>query len=237
VYDRSTAFYDAIYRAVGNDYAADSERVHRIIKANARTTGRRLLDVACGTGRHVEHLKRQYAVEGTDINPSMLEVARQRNPEIAFHLADMAELDLGTTFDAVICLFSSIGYVRTFDKLQRTMRAFARHMAPGGVVIVDGWMTPDRWRVGYLHATLVDEPELKIARISRSEQQGTTSIMEMHHLVVTPDGAESFVERHEMGLFTVEEYRAAFEAAGLAVTYDPAGGYDGRGLYLGVKSA
>ena len=237
MYDKSALYYDAIYRAVGNDYAADAERVHQLIQANTRSAGRWLLDVACGTGRHIEHLKGHYAIKGVDINPSMLEVARQRNPEITFHLADMTELQLGTTFDAVICLFSSIGYVRTVDNLHRTAQAFARHTAPGGVVIVDSWITPDRWRVGYLHAQLVDEPELKIARISRSDRQGIMSMMDMHHLVMTPSGAESFVERHEMGLFTTEEYRAAFEAAGLAVTYDPEGGYDGRGVYVGLKPA
>ena len=81
----------------------------------------------------------------------------------------------------------------------------------------------------------MDEPDLKVARFSRSDQVGTCSIMEMHHLVVTRDGAETFMERHELGLFTPEQYCAAFEQAGLAVTYDPDGGYRGRGGYVGVR--
>ena len=81
----------------------------------------------------------------------------------------------------------------------------------------------------------MDEPDLKIARLTRSEQVGTCSIMEMHHLVVTQDGADAFVERHEMGLFAPAQYCAAFEQAGLAVTYDPDGGYRGRGGYVGVR--
>ena len=81
----------------------------------------------------------------------------------------------------------------------------------------------------------MDEPDLKIARLSRSEQIGTLSIMEMHHLVVTDDGADTFVERYEMGLFTSAQYCAAFEQAGLLVTYDADGGYRGRGGYVGVR--
>lgn len=237
MFQRSARYYDTIYRAMGLDYAADAERVHRFIQSSLRSGGRRLLDVACGTGRHVEHLREHYDVEGADNSPEMLEIARQRNPGTRFHLGDMATLDLGDTFDAVICLFSSIGYVQTVERLDRTLRAFARHTVPGGVVVVESWMTPDNWHPGYLHALLVDEPDLKVARLSRSLRDGILSIMEMHHLVVTAEGAHSFVERHEMGLFTPEQYRASFERAGLTVTFDPDGGLAGRGVYVGVRPA
>ncbi len=235
MFSKSAAYYDAIYRMIGLDYEADAEKVHQVIQANTRSTGRRLLDVACGTGRHAEYLTRWYEVTGVDLSPEMLEIARQRNPALTFHLGDMTRLQLGEAFDAVICLFSSIGYARTVDGLQRTLRAFAEHTAPGGVVVVHGWLRPEQWRPGHLAADLVDEPEIKLARLSRSEQEGTVSIMEMHHLVVTAAGAESFAERHEMGLFTVEQYREAFEEAGLSVTCDLEGGYQGRGLYVGRK--
>jgi ubiquinone/menaquinone biosynthesis C-methylase UbiE len=237
MFDTSAAYYDAIYRAAGKDYAAEAARVHEIVQRSTRGAGRRLLDVACGTGGHVEHLKQWYAVEGVDLSPEMLEIARSRNPEVTFHLGDMTTLRLGETFDAVICLFSSIGYVQTVETLNQTLRAFARHTAPGGVVVVDGWMTPDRWKPLYLDALLVNEPDLKIARLSRNVQEGMRSIMNMHHLVVTAEGATSFVERHEMGLFTPEQYCAAFEQAGLTVTYDPDGGLSGRGVYVGVRPA
>ena len=235
MYDRSAAYYDAIYGAVGNDYAADADRVHATIVARKQSQGHRLLDVACGTGGHVEYLKQHYEVEGVDISPAMLEIARQRNPDVTFHLADMARMQLGTTFDAVICLFSSIGYAKTVEALHQTLQTFARHTTPGGVVIVDGWLGPEQWQPRYLAANLVDEPDLKIARLSRSDQVGTLSIMEMHHLVVTHDGADTFVERHEMGLFTSAQYCTAFEQAGLTVTYDPDGGYRGRGGFVGVR--
>jgi ubiquinone/menaquinone biosynthesis C-methylase UbiE len=235
MFDRSASYYDAIYRSVGNDYAADADRAHATILATKQSRGHRLLDVACGTGGHVEHLKLHYEVEGVDISPAMLDIASRRNPDVTFHLADMTHLQLGTTFDAVICLFSSIGYVKTIEALHQTIEAFARHTVPGGVVLVDGWLQPEQWRPRYLSADLVDEPDLKIARLSRSEQNGTLSIMEMHHLVVTRDGADTFVERHEMGLFTSAQYCAAFEQAGLVVTYDPDGGYRGRGGYVGVR--
>jgi len=165
----------------------------------------------------------------------MLDIARRRNPEVTFHQGDMATFQLGATFQAVVCLFSSIGYVQTVERMNQTLRRFASHTAPGGVVVVDSWITPDRWKRSHLQALLVDETDLKLARLSRSDQDGMLSILELHHLVVTAAGAESFVERHEMGLFTPEQYRAAFEEAGLTVTYDPHGGPLGREVYVGLR--
>jgi hypothetical protein len=102
-------------------------------------------------------------------------------------------------------------------------------------VAVHGWVRPDRWRGDGLTAELADEPDLKVARLSRSWREGDVSVIEMHHLVVTRGGGESYVERHEMGLFSPERYHAAFERAGLRmVDHDSEAGGE-RGLYLGVK--
>ena len=68
-----------------------------------------------------------------------------------------------------------------------------------------------------------------------SGREGSLSIMSFEYLVGTPAGIESFSERHEATLFTDEEYRAAFAAAGLVVEHDPEG-LIGRGLYIGRHS-
>jgi hypothetical protein len=80
----------------------------------------------------------------------------------------------------------------------------------------------------------VDEPELKIARMNLAEREGDLSVMDMHHLVATPAGVEHIVARHELGLFTVEQYEDAFRAAGLDVELFPEA-LNGRGRYVGVR--
>ena len=75
----------------------------------ARATGH----VACGTGLHLEHLRKDYEVEGLDISEEMLTVARDRLPGVPLHVADMA--DLGTCFDAITCLASSISHMLSED--------------------------------------------------------------------------------------------------------------------------
>jgi ubiquinone/menaquinone biosynthesis C-methylase UbiE len=236
MYTDSAEVYDAIYSA-RIDFATATERLHGLIEQHKQTSGTTLLDVACGTGAYLTHLRTWYAVEGLDLAPDMLAVARRKEPDVPFHESDMADFDLGRRYDALICLSSSIGYVKTIPRLRQTLQTFARHLVPGGVAIVGRWFTPDEWIPGHQSAELIEEPDRKIARMNVSSQDGRLSIMDMHYLVATAHGIEHFTERHEMGLFTRDEYLAAFEAAGLDVVDEAPSFLPGRSLYIAVAPA
>ena len=233
-YERQAAYYDAIYAGHGKDYAAESEALHGIIEAYKKTAGKDLLDVACGTGVHLTYLKNWYTAEGLDLDASMLNVARLRHPDLTFHRADMTTFDLGRQFDAVTCLFSAIGYARTLDGLNAAIDHMARHVRPGGVLVVEPWFSPEQWQVGTTHATYIDQSGLKLARMSISERKGDVSVLRFHFLVATLADVQYFNELHELGLFTREQYLAAFTSAGLTVGYNEQG-LTGRGLYVGIK--
>ena len=55
--------------------------------------------------------------------------------------------------------------------------------------------------------------------------------MEFHYLIGTKNGVKHVTERHEMGLFTVDDMKAAFTEADLNVVFDD-DGLTGRGLYI-----
>lgn len=229
---RETAeLYDVIYSF--KDYAAETAALIGHLERHRRSPGRRLLDVACGTGHHLAHLQAHYDVEGLDLDPAMLVIARLRLPGVPLHQGDMQAFDLGRRFDAVTCLFSSIGYVRTLEGLEQTARTLARHLLPGGVLALEPWLTPETFRPGTLHALFIDQPELKIARFNRSTVEGRLSVLDFHYLIATSQGIEHRTERHELGLFTLEEYAGALAGAGLRPVVDPEG-LSGRSLLLGL---
>jgi SAM-dependent methyltransferase len=229
VFSRSARLYDPIYASI-RDYPHEAAELDRLIQER-RPGARTLLDVACGTGAHLEHVAGRYDVAGLDLDPEMLEVARERLPQASFHQGDMADFDLGRSFDAVVCMFSSIGYVRTEERLRSALAAMARHLHPGGVLAVEPWLSPDVWQDRHVGGVFVDEPDLKIARMNAARRDGNVSVVDFHYLVATPAGVEHFTELHELGLFTVEQHLAAFRAAGLEAEHDPEGPM-GRGLYV-----
>jgi len=227
-------YYDKIYSF--KDYEQEAKEITRIVEESLHSEGRRLLDVACGTGRHIEYLKDQFEVEGLDISREMLEIARVRNPNVTFHQADMTDFNLGKKFDVITCLFSAIGYAKTRELAGSAIACMSRHLLVGGLLIVEPWFPPEAWHAGTVHATLIDEPNLKIARVNTSFVKGHLSYFDLHHLIGTPEGTTHFVEHHELGLFTIEEMRKMFADAGLSVQYDPEG-LTGRGLYVGKKNS
>jgi SAM-dependent methyltransferase len=229
VYKQSVKLYDAIYHF--KDYGAASERLHEFIQRFHRGACT-FLDVACGTGKHAEWLQQHYEVEGLDVSDDMLAIARERCPRLRFHCASMVAFDLGRTFDVVACLFSSIGYVKTVENFFRTVETLARHVAPGGLLIVEPYFTPDSYWVGRLTMNVVDTTDHKIVWMYLSERVDRVSRLDIHYLIGTPSGVEDFRELHEIGLFTHEEYVNAFHRSGFDLHHDPVGLFQ-RGLYIG----
>lgn len=232
MFSKSAWLYDAIYAF--KDYAAESARVRELISEHGQSGGTTLLDAACGTGMHLAFLKDSYDVAGLDLDPELLAVARERLPDTPFYQGDMRAFDLGRQYDAVVNLFSAIGYAKTLEGLNNTVVAMARHLKPGGVLVVEPWITAERFDPRGIHARFVDEPDLKIARMNMAQVVDGVSILDFHYLVGTPEGVEYFTEHHELGLYTHEQYMAAFEAADLGIFHDP-DGLMGRGLYIGTK--
>lgn len=237
MFTKSYNFYDAIYSFI--DYQAESQLLIQLIQENKLSPGNSLLDVACGTGQHIVFLRKHYQVEGLDLQPEMLEIARQRNPDIVFHHADMIDFALHKRFDVIVSMFSSIGFVKTITNLRRCIVALAEHLQPGGVLIIEPWVLRGNFIDGYLGSVFIDQPDLKIARINSSHIVDGLSILQFHFLVGTKDSINHFTEQHELGLFSHEEYHSAFQDAGLITHFRKEGPKSqqlyNRGLYIGVK--
>jgi SAM-dependent methyltransferase len=144
----------------------------------------------------------------------------------------MRTLDLGRRFDAITCLFSAIGHLADTTELRMAIAAMARHLEPGGVLVVEPWIEPEAWLSDRPSLLTVDEPDLKIARVTLTGRRGNTSTLDFRYLVATPDVITTHAEQMELALFTAAEMRHAFEQAELDVEHDP-DGLIGRGLFVG----
>jgi SAM-dependent methyltransferase len=229
----SPELYDAIYHF--KNYAGECDRLRSLINGNV-AGARTILDVACGTGEHAKFLKRHYAVDGIDINDDYLRIARLKNPSGNYSPADMTDFDLGRSYDVVTCLFSAIGIVRTFERLDRAIACMARHVRPGGALIIEPWFSPEQWRPGRPLILAGEVGADHVYRISTSIKEGQQSVLLYSYLRCAPHSIEHYYERIELGLFTRDEMTWAFEFAGMQVRYDPEG-LMGRGLYIGKHAS
>ena len=235
MFSRTAHLYDAVYSF--KDYPTEAARLRELVEE--RVPGARtLLDVACGTGKHLAELRAWYDVEGVDLDPALLAIARERLPDVPLHEGNMVAFDLGREFDVVTCLFSSIAYTVTEERLRAATAALARHVAPGGLLVIEPWILPEQWKPDFVGAVFVDEPELKVARMNAhgGGPPGDVLVMEFEYLVGTPERVERFTERHEVGMFTKEQYLGAVAGAGLGAEWEDEGLF-GRGLVLGARGA
>jgi SAM-dependent methyltransferase len=226
----SAELYDAIYHF--KNYQRESEHLHNLI-GRLVSGARTLLDVACGTGEHGKFLKQYYAVDGIDLNNSYLEAARTKNPSGKYRSADMTDFDLGLRYDVVTCLFSAIGYVKTAESVERAIASMARHVRPGGALLVEPWFPPDRWKPGTISINTGETQDGLVCRLALSRRQDKLSIISLHYLHGTRHGVRYYTEHLELGLFSKEEMAHSFHRAGMHVSYEPEG-LIGRGLYIGT---
>lgn len=143
---RYAELYDLFY--ADKPYAEEARFVHDRIQEFGRRPTREILELACGTGRHAFELEKfGYQIIATDRSAGMLEIARRKAAEkksrVAFASGDMQNLELPTKeYDAVICLFDSIGYLKTDDALRDVLRDIWSRLRPDGIFIFEFWHAP-----------------------------------------------------------------------------------------------
>jgi ubiquinone/menaquinone biosynthesis C-methylase UbiE len=232
-FHQTAELYDLVYSHL--DYAGHAATVEGIIRER-HPEATSLLDVACGTGKHLAIWRGRFdRVVGLDLDEALLEVAAERIPDVPLHHGDYTDFDLGETFDAVTCLFSSIGYARTPERLDAAVASMARHLTAGGVLIIEPWYRKEMLVPPWVRLHTVERDDVVLARSSVMKVGDVESDMEMNYLVTTAEGTERFTERHVMGLFTPDQFERGFTAAGLVFEWDPEGTYLGRGLAVGVR--
>jgi ubiquinone/menaquinone biosynthesis C-methylase UbiE len=227
VFSESAEYYDLVYRK--KDYRGEVVKLEKLFDQYV-PEGRTLLDIACGTGEHLRFLS-GYQIAGIDLDPNFVRLVQEKLPGGRFQVADMSQFELGSKFDIVLCLFSSIGYLTTAEKILSALTCFKRHLAPGGAIFVEPFFEPDVWRTGFTSMTAAEDGDRKVCRIMTSSREGDRSILIGHYLFAEGAKVRHAVERHELRLTSRAEWQEFFRVAGLQAEY-LAEDFSSRGLYV-----
>lgn len=202
---------------------AEVDRALKILKPRG---DERILDLACGSGRHALELrKRGFAVVGADISPELIEIARGEaaaaDLDIEFVLADIRELGFEEEFDLVLNLNDgAIGYLESDEENRRAFAVIAGALRPGGrnlvqlpnVLYAREHLPQRSWIPASSMVELVEH------RWNKSEKR-LEGMMVAAHFGQVLDGLDGI--EFSQRLYTVEELREIYAAVGmeLARTY------------------
>ncbi len=220
LYSQLARYYDKIYWS--KDYDREVQFLVTLFQRSG-VTGRKLLEVGCGTGNHTKaFVARGYKVTAVDLSGAVLKIAEgkvRRGAE--FVRGDMRDLDevVEGEYDAVVCLFSTISYNLTKSDLRKTLRGFCDHAKEDGVVAFDTHFTKRGFMDGYRGEDIFDDGKVIGARLSTSKRIGDVGEISFTYLI--KDGRKVITLRgdvHRLGLFVPEDFLLIMKEVGFKKT-------------------
>jgi ubiquinone/menaquinone biosynthesis C-methylase UbiE len=235
LYSKLAKYYDLIYNY--RDYLDEAVRLQNLIIKNMEYEANTLLDVACGSGLHLKHLKDDFSCTGVDVSPAMVRIAKSNVNGVSFKEGDMKDLKLGKLFDVVTCLFGSIGYVKTLANIERVILSFFNHLKPKGLLLIETSNNSSAFVLGEPRVTSYDGKNVKVARINHSNIRLATAVINMHILVAEKGKDVNYlVDKHELGLFGDKEMSMIMKECGFKGKVLKSGFLPGRELLIGIKN-
>lgn len=217
-------------------------------------TGRRLLDVACGTGKSfLPMLPRGWQVTGCDLSPEMVALAREKaGDSVELSVADMRELPKLGEFDLVWALDDAINYLLSPDELTETLRGMRDNLASTGLLLFDVNEMP-AYHTFYAETSVVERNGRRLVwRGLSAPDSPPGSICEARLEVLGDDGTpvdQLETSLHRQRHFPEAEVRFALERAGLECLDVYGHGLDGipkqpldpelhtKAIYIGRRAA
>ncbi|MCP4805104.1 MAG: class I SAM-dependent methyltransferase [Proteobacteria bacterium] len=163
------------------------------------------------------HLQDHFDARGFDIAPEMLALARTKGVTVA--PGDMRLFTVDEPVDAFLCLFSSIGYLDPADLPAVAERVHAA-LKPGGVALIEPWLTPDAVKDGHFMLQQATSPDVVAARASAVTLDGATTHVDFAWSIARPHRVETFEERHSLHVLSRADLAAPFVAAGLEASWE-----------------
>ncbi len=183
-------------------------------------TGKRLLDVGCGTGKSfIPMLQRGWEVTACDISASMVALAREKVGDAAeLSVADMRELPEFGAFDLVWCLDDAVNYLLTGEELEQALRGMRRNLGPTGLLMFDVNLIQS-YRTFFAEEVVLEKEGRRLVWKGRSTPDAEPGSISEASFEVLPlkgeDGPRIAPQMHRQRHFPEAEVLAGLEAAGL----------------------
>ncbi len=218
------------------EYAQEAEEFIRAIRQHSQIEPHTLLNLGCGGGHTDYWLKQQFDVTGIDQSESMLALARDLNPEIAYCLGDLRTIRLGETFDAVMAA-DSLAYMLTESDLRAAFMTAFVHLKPGGVFCTYVETTPDRFKQNATQCWTNREGNVEIAFIQNDydpNPHDSTFETTLVYLIRRAGKLDVEIDGHVCGIFKIEVWQNLLQSVGFEVKQ--AGMVENCPLLVGFKS-
>ena len=137
----NTPYYHILYR--NHDDKEAQQFVNGLVQFLPISPDMRVLDVACGKGRHAIYLNQLgINVTGIDLAENSIKAAKKhKNDRLHFYVHDMREVFKPEKFDVAVNLFTSFGYFDEEDDNQKAITATAQNLVTGGKFVLDFFNT------------------------------------------------------------------------------------------------
>lgn len=223
VFSEYAKHYDLYY--ADKDYSGE---VNFVLQLASRLglQPKTVLDMGCGTGRHLLELARRGLTGGGfDQSPEMLQRAKTRLDGLGLELAegDLRTFRDGKRYELVLAMFAVMGYLTTNEDLLAGFKTAREHLKSGGLFIFDGWFGP---------AVLAQRPEERTHEYYNGKQpvlrkvtpflDPIEQVVTVHYEVILRNGniiETTSVEDHRMRFMFVQEMKLAMQACGLDMLY------------------
>lgn len=211
-------YYHLLYKS--RDEKEAQTTLHNLLQAIDLPQNARLLDLACGKGRHSRYLADEgFDVTGLDISTASIAYARQfEHHRLAFYQHDMRKPFRVNYFDGVMNMFTSFGYFATDRDHVLTLANVNKGLKPGGLLLLD------YFNAHWVRSSLVRAEEKTVDGVSFHLKKDIRGGHVFKHIEFSA-GELQYHFRERVRLFTLADFEAMFEVAGLRLlrTY---GGYD-----------
>jgi SAM-dependent methyltransferase len=220
-----TPEYDLVYSRRDDD---DARRLLKLVlKVTQLPAGRRVLDMACGRGRHSIQLARAgYDVTGIDLSPRAVDIARGRTAaeslEIEFRVGDMREAPCSGCFDMVVNLFTSFGYFDDDEQNGMAVAAMAESLGEGGWLVQD-YMNGEYWSRNYVP---FDERS-RDGLVLKQRRWVDGNRLNKEITIVTNNGSSERRFTESVRLFGLDDFKRMYASAGVEIE-QVFGDFEGR---------